>query len=149
MTSNNQECILNQPEFLINPSSIKCAVLQTSCTSCSLHSWLLRKILSQKVRSSTRNIFSIPKVCILTDLRVQRVWQQLSSERSRKEAMGDEISPHGRRLLLGIWTHLFSLSHCDCLCFYQIFSLHLQLRDQMAPMHNALNHGKAWGICYV
>lgn len=57
--------------------------------------------------------------------------------------MGDEISPCGRRLLLGISTHLFSLSHYDYLCFYQIFSLLLKLWDQMAPMHNALNHGKA------
>ena len=67
MTHHNPECILNQPEFLINPSSIKCAVLQTSCSSCSpcsLHSWLLRKILSQKVCSRPRNAFLASQRCV-------------------------------------------------------------------------------------
>jgi len=63
MTKHNREYILNQPEFLLYPSSRKCAVFQTSCTSCSLHSWPLRKILSQKVCSSTRNAFLASQRC--------------------------------------------------------------------------------------
>lgn len=47
------------------------------------------------------------------------------------------------------YQHIFSVSHCDCLCFHQIFRLLLQLRDQMAPTHYALNHGKARGVCCV
>lgn len=125
------------------------------CAPNTLHILLTAQLATKKslvpegLLKHAKFIFSIPKVCVLTEPRVQPVWQQLSRERSRKEAIGDEISPHGRRLLLGISTHLFSLSHCDCLCFYQIFSLLLKLRDQMAPTHNALNHGKARGICYV
>lgn len=57
-----------------------------------------------------KHIFSIPKVWEFPELRVQPGWQQVSRGRSRKEVMGDEITPHRRRLLLGISTHLFSLS---------------------------------------
>lgn len=149
MNNHNWYCILNQTESLINPSSIKCAVLQTSCSLLTAQLAGEKNLVPGGLLRHMKHIFNIPKVSILTELRVQPVWQQLSRERSRKEAIGEEISPNGRRLLRGISTHLSSLSHCDHLCFYQICSLLLKLRDQMAPMHNALNHGKAWGICYV
>lgn len=95
-----------------------------------------------------KHIFSIPKVWEFPELRVQPGWQQVSRGRSRKEVMGDEITPHRRRLLLGISTHLFSLS-LWLFVLSSDFHLLLQLGDQMAPTHYALNHGKARGVCRV
>lgn len=140
-----------KPDRILDQSKLH----KMCCAPNILHSLLTAQLAGEKnlvpggLLRHMKHIFSISKVRILTELRAQPACQQLSRERSRKEAIGDEISPNGRRLLLGISTNLSSLSHCDHLCFYQICSLLLKLRDQMAPMHNALNHGKAWGICYV
>lgn len=111
MTNRIQECTLNQPEFLINPSSIKCGVLQIFCAFCSLHSWLVRKILSQKVCSCTQNAFLASQRCVYS-----QSWEHNLSDSSFPEKVA------GKRQ----WVMRLALTEGDCCLEYQhIFSVSL------------------------
>lgn len=106
-----------------------------------------KSLVPEDLFKHTKCNFSLPKVCILTELIVQPDSSSLEKGAGKMQWVMRLVPKEGGSCLE--YQHIFSVSFIVTLCaFIRFFSLLLQLRDQMAPMHNALNHGKAGGICY-